>query len=83
MTDEAPQRRTRGPHPSTGQLAVLAGFGQRRRTERGAILYARATPPTTSSSFSRGAVDIVTAYDGQEELLLTHGPGRFLCELNL
>jgi thioredoxin reductase (NADPH) len=83
MTDEALNSDPAAPTLDEDQLAVLAGFGQRRRVERGDILYAEGDASYDFFVVLSGAVDIVTAYDGQEEVLVTHAPGRFLGELNL
>jgi len=65
------------------QLAVLTGFGQRRRVEVGDVLYAEGDAAYDFFVVLSGAVDIVGTFDGVEEVLVTHTAGRFLGELNL
>ena len=83
MTDEALNTDPAAPVLDAEQMAQLAGFGERRRVEPGDVLYAEGDPTYDFFVVISGAVDIVTTYDGQEEVMVTHGPGRFLGELNL
>jgi thioredoxin reductase (NADPH) len=83
MTDEALNADPAAPVLDDEQMAQLAGFGRRRRVEAGDVLYAEGDASYDFFVVLSGAVDIVTTYDGQEEVLVSHGPGRFLGELNL
>ena len=83
MTDASPNTDPAAPTLDADQLALLAGFGRRRAVHPGEILYAEGDPTYDFFVVLSGAVDIVGTFDGEEELIVTHGPGRFLGELNL
>src|SRR6266508_1509268 len=65
------------------QVAVLAGFGERRIVAAGDVLFAEGDAGYDFFVVLSGAVDIVGTFDGEEEVLVTHTAGRFLGELNL
>src|ERR1051325_2743543 len=71
------------PTLTDAQLAVLARFGERRPIAVGDVLYAEGDAAYDFFVVLSGAVDIVGTFDGVEEVLVTHGPHRFLGELNL
>jgi thioredoxin reductase (NADPH) len=83
MTDEALNSDPAAPVLDADQLAVLAGFGQRRRVERGDILYAEGDATYDFFVVLSGVVEVFTTYDGEEQVLVTHAARRFLGELNL
>ena len=74
---------TAAPTLTAEHLAVLERYGVRRRVEAGEVLFADGDAAYDFYVILSGAVDIVTAYDGAEEVLVRHGAGRFLGELNL
>jgi thioredoxin reductase (NADPH) len=71
------------PTLTDAQLAVLAGFGEGRPIAAGDVLYAEGDATYDFFVVLSGTVDIVGTFDGAEEVLVTHGPHRFLGELNL
>jgi thioredoxin reductase (NADPH) len=83
MTDAAPNHDPMAPVLDAGQLALLAGFGTRRRVEAGEILYREGDVSYDFHVVLSGCVEIVGNYDGEEEVLAVHDAGRFLGELNL
>ncbi|HYH48803.1 MAG TPA: FAD-dependent oxidoreductase [Acidimicrobiia bacterium] len=83
MTDESLNMDPAAPTLDDEQLAALAGFGHRRPVQPGDVLYAEGDATYDFFVVLSGAVDIVGTFDGDEELIVTHGPGRFLGELNL
>ncbi|MDX6410109.1 MAG: thioredoxin reductase, partial [Gaiellaceae bacterium] len=67
---------------SAGDLAVLASFGEVRSVRGGEVLYSAGDPATDFFVVLDGEVEVVRAGDGGE-VIVVHGPGRFLGELNL
>jgi thioredoxin reductase (NADPH) len=65
------------------QLAILGQFGERRRVSPGEILFDVGDATYNFYVVMSGAVDIVGHFDGVDEVIVTHRPGRFLGELNL
>jgi thioredoxin reductase (NADPH) len=65
-----------------GELAVLAAFGDVRAVEAGDVLYRAGAPSTDFFVVLAGEVEVLRAGDGGE-VIVVHGPGRFLGELNL
>ena len=66
------------PTLDDAQLAVLAGFGERRSVAVGDVLYADGDAGYDFFVVLSGAVDIIGTFDGVEEVLVTHTAGRFL-----
>src|SRR5581483_8937495 len=79
MTEEDPS----APTLTADQFAVLDGFGRRRRVAVGDVLYAEGDAAYDFYVVLSGVVEITGAFDGEDVVLATHGPGRFLGELNL
>jgi thioredoxin reductase (NADPH) len=71
------------PTLDDAQLALLAGFGERRPIVVGDVLYAEGDVTYDFYVVLSGTVDITGTFDGVEEVVVTHGPRRFLGELNL
>ena len=66
------------------ELAALEPLGTRRNVEPGDLLYrAGDTAYDFFYIVLSGQVDIVIETDGDERLIISHGAGRFLGELNL
>ncbi len=65
------------------QLALLATFGRRRRVAVGDVLFADGDETYNFYVVMSGAVDIVGHFDGEDDVIVQHGPGRFVGELNL
>jgi thioredoxin reductase (NADPH) len=78
MSDEA-----LSPTLDPGQLAVLEPFGRRRSVAPGDVLYAEGDATYDFFVILSGLVDIVGHFDGEDVLMVQHGPGGFLGELNL
>ena len=66
-----------------GQLAALEALGTRRTMAVGEHLYRAGDAAYDFFVVVSGAVDIVLEVDGEERVLASHGPGRFLGELNM
>lgn len=71
------------PAFDAAELATLDSFGTRRSVGAGEYLYREGDPAYDFYVVLSGGVDIFITSDGQERLLVSHGPGRFLGELNL
>ncbi len=65
------------------QLALLETFGTRRRVAVGDVLFADGDESYSFFVVMAGAVDVIGTFDGVEEVIVQHGPGRFIGELNL
>jgi thioredoxin reductase (NADPH) len=65
------------------EIAVLAEVGRRRAVRAGEYLYRAGDRGYDFHVVLTGTIDIVLPTDGGEEIIVTHGPGRFLGELNL
>src|SRR6476646_9224494 len=65
------------------QLALLETFGTRRRAEVGDVLFADGDESYSFFVVMSGAVDVIGTFDGVEEVIVQHGAGRFIGELNL
>jgi thioredoxin reductase (NADPH) len=64
-------------------LAILEPFGTRRSVAAGDVLYRVGDATYDFHVVLSGAVEIVVGDGSEERLITTHGPGRFLGELNL
>ena len=71
------------PEFEAAELAYLESLGSRRLVGAGEYLYRAGDAGYDFYVVLSGMVDIVLAADGEERILVTHGPGRFLGELNL
>src|SRR5487761_597493 len=65
------------------ELATLDSLGARRTFQPGEYLYREGDPAYDFYVVLSGRVDIFITADGHERPLISHGPGRFLGELNL
>ena len=65
------------------EIAALEPYGVRRTVAEGEYLYREGDATYDFFVILSGAVDIVLVSDGEEQLIASHGPGRFLGELNL
>src|SRR5580693_3304056 len=64
-------------------LALIAQFGNRRQVQEGEYLYREGDATNDFFVLVSAATDIVVTVDGEERLIVSHGPGRFLGELNM
>jgi thioredoxin reductase (NADPH) len=65
------------------EIAVLEPLGSRRMVAAGDYLYRAGDTGYDFYVVLSGRVEILLRTDGEERLINTHGPGRFLGELNL
>jgi thioredoxin reductase (NADPH) len=65
------------------QIAVLEGLGIRRRVDKGEFLYRQGDATYDFYVVLSGEVEIVTGTGDDERVIVRHGAGRFLGELNL
>jgi thioredoxin reductase (NADPH) len=65
------------------QLAALDALGTRRSVAAGEYLYREGDAAYDFFVVVSGAVDIVMHVDGEERVIVRHGAGRFLGELNM
>ena len=77
MTDVA------APTLDPSQLSTLKALGSRRSVRVGEYLYREGDATYDFYVVLSGAVDIVIHSDGGERILVRHGAGRFLGELNM
>jgi thioredoxin reductase (NADPH) len=71
------------PTLDDSEVAVFEALGTRRRVEAGDYLYREGDPAYDFYVILSGLVDIVISAGGEERLIVRHGAGRFLGELNL
>jgi thioredoxin reductase (NADPH) len=72
------------PRLDDGQIGALEAQGERRRTERGDVLFREGDPQYDFFVILAGKVAIVEGYgSGHERTIGVHGERRFLGELNL
>jgi len=71
------------PELDAAELAVLEAVGVRRSMAVGEYLYREGDASYDFFVVLSGTVEIVVGADDEERLVATHGPGRFLGELNM
>lgn len=71
------------PELDQAELGVLEAFGTRRATTPGEYLYRAGDSGYDFYVILSGRAEVLVDGDGQDVVLVTHGPGRFLGELNL
>nr|WP_246325693.1 FAD-dependent oxidoreductase [Actinomycetospora corticicola] len=82
--DETPDLSGAFPRLSEDRVRVLDGYGSRRQTRRGEVLYGEGRPEESFLVVTSGRVAVVEALGTPaERLVRVHGPGRFLGELGL
>src|SRR2546421_11006173 len=79
MADEA----VAFPTLDDSELADLEALGTRRSVTVGEYLYREGDTTYDFYVILSGAVEILVRSDGEEQIIVRHGPGRFLGELNL
>jgi thioredoxin reductase (NADPH) len=65
------------------EIAQLGAYGTRRVVHAGDYLYHAGDTAYDFYVILSGSVEIVLDVDGEDRIIVTHGPGRFLGELNL
>jgi thioredoxin reductase (NADPH) len=71
------------PTLDAAEIALIEGLGSRRSVTAGEYLYRAGDMGYDFYVVLSGLVEIVVEVDCDEQVLVTHGPGRFLGELNL
>jgi thioredoxin reductase (NADPH) len=71
------------PTLDDAELAVLEALGTRRSVAAGEYLYREGDVSYDFFVIRSGAVEIVVGSGAEERVIIRHGPGRFLGELNL
>jgi thioredoxin reductase (NADPH) len=71
------------PRLSDEQIASLARHGERRRVERGDVLYREGDESYDFFVVLAGKVAMVEEYGQEDRVVIVHGPGRFLGELSI
>jgi thioredoxin reductase (NADPH) len=71
------------PTLDAADLALVTQLGVRRQVREGEYLYREGDVTYDFFVLVSAEVDIVVAVDGAERVIIRHGPGRFLGELNM
>jgi thioredoxin reductase (NADPH) len=71
------------PTLSAADMALASQIGVRRQVAKGEFLYRQGDVAYDFFVLVSAEVDITVAVDGGERVILHHGPGRFLGELNM
>jgi thioredoxin reductase (NADPH) len=71
------------PTLDASDIALVAQVGTRRQVREGEYLYREGDVAYDFFVLVSAEVDIVVAVDGDERVIIRHGPGRFLGELNM
>jgi len=71
------------PRLTASELAELAPFGTERAVAAGEVLYRAGDESYNFFVVLEGEVEIVRADEAGDTVIVVHGPGRFLGELNL
>jgi thioredoxin reductase (NADPH) len=79
MGDEEDARPTLG----AADMALVSELGERRQVQAGDYLYREGDVSYDFFLMVSAEVDIVVSVDGNERVVISHGPGRFLGELNM
>src|SRR5438094_2487693 len=66
-----------------GQIAALDAVGERRTTTVGEYLYREGDRAYDFIVVLSGEIEILMSAAGEDQVVATHGPGRFLGELNM
>jgi thioredoxin reductase (NADPH) len=92
MADAAPPPAPAPPPPEdpaatptldASDIALVAELGERRQVREGEYLYREGDVTYDFILLISAEVDIVVSVDGGETVIVQHGPGRFLGELNM
>jgi thioredoxin reductase (NADPH) len=71
------------PTLTEADMAVMAELGTRRTTSAGEYLYREGDVTYDFHVVVSGTIEIVAHHGAEEQIVVQHGPGRFLGELNL
>lgn len=71
------------PTLDAADMTLIAQFGDRRQVEEGEYLYREGDANNEFFVLVSAEIDVVMTVDGVERVIMSHGPGRFLGELNM
>ncbi len=71
------------PTLDESQLSYLENYGEVRETEPGQTLFRDGDTSYDFIVILEGKVNIVESFSGRDRTIATHGPGRFLGEMNM
>ncbi|HWD96724.1 MAG TPA: FAD-dependent oxidoreductase [Acidimicrobiales bacterium] len=71
------------PTLDAADMALITQLGERRHVEKGEYLYREGDATNEFFVVVSAEIDIVVTVDGEERVIISHGPGRFLGELNM
>jgi thioredoxin reductase (NADPH) len=71
------------PTLDADEMALVAQFGDRRQVVEGEYLYRAGDATNDFYVLVSAEVDVLVDVDGEDRVILSHGPGRFLGELNM
>src|SRR5271155_4720921 len=71
------------PDLDDSDIAVFRALGMARQVDRGEYLYREGDVTYDFFVLVGAQVDVFVRVDGEERILVHHGPGRFLGELNM
>jgi thioredoxin reductase (NADPH) len=71
------------PTLNEADMALIAEYGERRQVEEGDYLYHEGDATNEFFVVVSAEIDVLMTVDGEERIIISHGPGRFLGELNM
>ncbi len=71
------------PTFDAADMAMVEQFGVRRQVREGEYLYREGDATNEFFVVVSAEIDILMSVDGEERIIVSHGPGRFLGELNM
>ncbi len=71
------------PILTDADLRLLESFGTRRRVDVGDVLFRAGDDTYEFFAIVSGTVQIINEADAVDDVVIEHGPGRFLGEINL
>jgi thioredoxin reductase (NADPH) len=71
------------PTLDAADMAMIADYGVRRQVQEGEYLYREGDATNEFFVLVSAEIDVVMTVDGVEQVIISHGPGRFLGELNM
>ncbi|MGA7834447.1 MAG: FAD-dependent oxidoreductase [Acidimicrobiales bacterium] len=71
------------PTLDAADMALVTQLGERRQVREGEYLYREGDVAYEFFVLVSAEIDVVMTVDGEESVIISHGPGRFLGELNM
>lgn len=71
------------PTLNEADMEVIAEYGERRQVRQGEYLYHEGDATNEFFVVVSADIDVLMTVDGEERIIISHGPGRFLGELNM